>query len=222
MLCWNLWVAQNNSSWEITQEEECVFSVWCIRECIFITHFAWKPSKNLGRIWINGIQCTFINTVLFGSCVTTKKIEITRKSPSFQGGSVLSYTESRCRSYFVESSPCWWDLRSHLQAFTELNPPICVQCVCACVRVCVHVRLISLSFLRREWEECLGAWGGTCERWGGCELGCQGNHCIGLPCDWCCWYEHVSAISVIIQHLRHERSHRTQTHTAQRSLLCSL
>lgn len=44
--------------------------------------------------------------------------------------------------------------------------------------------------------------------------GCYGNHCIPLPCDWCCWYEQGSAISVIIQHLRHEHcGHRTHTHT---------
>lgn len=53
--------------------------------------------------------------------------------------------------------------------------------------------------------------------------GCYGNHCIPLPCDWCCWYEQGSAISVIIQHLRHEHcGHRTHTHTQTKALLYSV
>lgn len=66
-------------------------------------------------------------------------------------------------------------------------------------------------------------WGGACERWGGWKWGCHSNHCIVLPCDSCCWYEPVSAISVIIQHLRHLRaqSQDPNTHSQNTKTLSS-
>lgn len=38
----------------------------------------------------------------------------------------------------------------------KLNPPICVQCVCACVHVCIHVRLIPFPFYGENGESVWG------------------------------------------------------------------